>query len=494
MIYCPHCRKPSARNQGACPHCGQDLTSAAAPAKSPPAGQADSARPAPERKAALAASHEPGSDAVPLSDEYAPPADMASSGLELDAEPAQPPPRPAAPAAPARPQTADGVPQPDTGHLDLASIPPRGPAAAAPGKASARGEKTSEEMDETAVRDAARFGHPKAGLVGTMQYAWRVYNRRKELALELEKAAAKSRTAAGRKLELAAELGRKAHQIGFFEEGIEGLYARAVAPAADLSAMERKQSGLSEEHKHRVAPLDKKIQEIDAEAAPIRAGMDKATGEFRRLDVERKRIEADKKRVEAELHNLDEQIANRQAAYSDLEKPKEERKKLLDEITSFDRKRPPVMARVEALDKELGKAIVPIAAIEAELAELRDRFNEKMVRIRALTQERSALLQQFAAQEGEVAKELKEQAAKVEAAWSVVGEWIASERCDAPELKDMRLRVRGSMEAAADAAGKVDLLTRAQDAYDHGVVDRAKKIAIAAGAAVVVLLIVLAVI
>ncbi len=501
MIYCPHCRKPSARKDGPCPHCGGDLT---APAGSAPDGArktgpkiASQAAPPPateppvqpSKTAPTPVAESRATGGADAGAEFVPPGPV-ESGLEIESTAYE-----AVADVPHTPmvdpsmQEGGGVPSVASG-LSLDSLEPPPPVSMEPAAVPLLKQR---EADEMAVDDLARFGAPDASLVGSVKYWLRVRTRLKELVAEHAAAIDEHEAAKQRKTKHCAALGRRAHQIGLDGEQLTQLISQATLAEGELRGTERRHSSLADEHESKVAPLTVKKKEIETEAAPMRQKERQTRAELDKLVTDRKRIEAKLKRAEIELRNIDEIIKKRQEEYADLERPKEERNKLLADISTFDNKRPALVEQVKELEGEMSKLDAPIVKVEDQLDEIQQIVGEKQKRIDAIQAELNNLERNYSQARGEVAQQVESESEKAESAWTAVGEHVIAGKLDEPELKELKLTAIGAVTAESETARKVELLTLAQEAYNHDVVKKAQIIVGAAAGGIVVLIILLAV-
>jgi len=492
MIYCRHCNRPSARESGPCPHCGNDLGGAAgtpepdlpapppAPAPASPAAGAPAAPPSPDDDS-LAAVTAAGGVALDLDPEGEA---SAGSGMELaddDLGPA-PPSMPAFGGGKALDLGQAG----DDEDIQLATIEPPERSAGTTAEPSLTADRPIEEKE---IGLAAGFGSPAPGPIGAIKYALRVYGRLKDLATEQERALETSGTAVQRQRAIAAELGRKAHAAETVSDAAKPLVARALAADSDVIGAEQRRKGLESEHRARVAALEGDQARAEQEATPLRERVAILSHELEQHRNEQRRIESQLKRAQIELRNLTEMIESRQKAYADQEKPKEERERLLADIADFDKQQPGVRARIDEHRKELEGAHGPVAEHEALLAEAQGQLDDKLAKVDALRREREDLIRSYDAARGQVVGQIENEESQAESAWAAVGVKLLEDEVAEGPLADLGAALGGAIERTREAHRKVEVLKHARDSYDRGVVKQAKIIGVL-GAAVVVGLIV----
>lgn len=544
MIYCPHCKKPSARDTGPCPHCGGPLTPSkvvrdpasaaleeagkgkmdiglektmmaapgAVPAASnsaPASGQGAGAQklqlkpnpfadqPAQTQSLAqqfpkleLKKPQKPASDSLKLEPEHSSPGGQAKadpgfeverslivmSGTGADLDPSQ----------------YSGVASTGASFdLDIDSLPPPAPIPPPEVQVEEVALPQKQDQDDFKVREIAKFGIPAAGVVGTLKYWLKVRKRLDELAVEYDQAVEKCRGILGKKKEACAELGKQAGLIGLGEETVTPLIKKAVAAGDELSNRERARLESASEHKAKIEPIDIKIKFVEKEAAPFYEKEKQALEEQRKVVVARRRIEVKKEAVDAELKAIDDQIEKLQLEFADLERPKEERDRLLKEIGMVDRNRHPLMKQVEQLEKELSVLDEPLARVDAKLKDVRGFLNAKLDEIKELNVQKNKLLREFNRLDSDAQKQLEQESSKVESLWAAVGEKIVEKGVKEPKLDKLQTKALASISDAEQAEKRVELISKARDSYDKETVAKAKKIATIIGAAIGVLIIVL---
>ncbi|MBW2276623.1 MAG: hypothetical protein JRF63_03965 [Deltaproteobacteria bacterium] len=456
MIYCPHCRRPSARNSGACPHCGKSLTGSDAPG--------------PPESAAAGAEYDldddgSGGDIELAGDDYMAPQTAAVQGI------------------PGLAGDADLGPAPrDESSLSLVDVTQPPPTTKAEtSKPIVRG------VDDDELRGVAGFGSPRPGPIGAIRYGLHVSTRLKELATELDRAAESEHTATDRLRASRANLGRKASQAGQAGDELEAMVSRALRADAELTGAEDRRAGIESQQQGKTAEIEQGIARLETESAPIVQQEAEASKRLDALRTDRKRVEAKLKRAEIERRNLSELVEKRQQAYADLEKPKEERQKLLADITRFESDLKPINQRIEAARDELQTFEKPVADAEGALTAIRGQVSEKLAQISALRDEAGQLGREFGTAVGDAAVFVQEESKRADDAWAAIGEQVFQTAAVAKgsPLSGEREGVAAALERFDDTKRQVDLLTRARDSYDHQTVKQAKQFAFIGGAVLI---------
>ncbi len=465
MIYCPHCRKPSARTQGPCPHCGLELSKRKSPEKHVPK---------PAAKARPAAPPTP-TPPKPTPNKPAPERSLdgnisleaesygeSGSGLDLD---------------------TDDAPRAALSGLALQSLEPEAPVE--------MGALSPLGGDEMAVAQTAGFGRPKEGIVGAVKYWIVVLQRQKILKGELAEAELTHERLEAEKVKLLAELGRKAHEAGVKAGAVGELISKALLAQAELKGVEKQRLNRSTEHKTKVDSLNAAIELMEKKISPTKREEDELKGQRRDLMNERKGVETRLKRFQIDLRNMDELIRKRQEAYADLNKPKEERDKLLADITMFDKRCNGLNAQASALETELQTFDAPLADVEYRLKEVRDRMAPELKKIMALNKEIDEITRRFTEEDGQTAQKLGENQKIVLDAWASTGVQVIKDKLDEPDLEAGKKKGTAAMIAAEQAEDKKALLSRAIVSYDGEAVKKAQTVVAAVGGGLLLLIILL---
>ncbi len=477
MIYCRHCKKPSARTDGQCPHCGGDLVKKAAPAQAQPEPQKPSA-PKPAE-----AQIEPTRMAAADQVEVAP---LPGLDATTHADPGESDPESAA--------AGPGMAPPGSGTLseaermsglELASYAPSAP------QSQTSASKAQSSAQKLEARDLADFGTPDSGFVGAIKYWLRVRRRLKDLAAQHEQAVTVSESATDQKHTLLAEMGRKGHAVGIKNELVVSLISKATIEDGELRGAERRLNDLDTEYKTALKPLEAKLNDAEAEAEPIRQQEKEALAVQEKLFTDRNRIGAKLKRAQIEIRNLDELVGKRQAAYADQETSEEDRAKLFKEMNDLEVKRPAIDDAVRLCEEELAVLAKPIADAETELGKIRGELSEKLNRINSLNAEIENLAASYKEKTNQQARKTTAQSEKVELAWAAVGEAIITQQCSEPEIRDFKKQVINAMDGDVASKTKVATLSTAMESYDHDVVSRAKIYSIVGGIAVIAIVVLL---
>ncbi len=473
MIYCAHCKKPSARESGVCPHCGKDLQGKTRSAPEAPVVKSEKAMPAED---------------IDLGDDSA-------SDLELATDSYMPPIEGQVPAA--ADQTGEGlIPIDDEGKV-LDIEPLEGVPELADIESSAQKKPLDpslrEGLDESEINRVSGFGKPGEGIVAGVKYWLKVRERHRAILKDIEEANVESESSKNRLATVQAELGKKGHSLGVTTDSIKHLVSSALVADGEFMSVRKRRIGLESDHRDSVRMLEQTIRDLEKEAAEVRRDETAASLRLDGLKKDHRRIEGQQKRVQIEHRNLLEMIERHQEEYADLEKPKQERDELLARISELDKQQPAIVERINAHGEDLKKLVVPLAQAEEAAKVVRDRLHEFTERIVAVRAEKADLNEVFSQADDSVSRQIDVERGQITAAWAAVGERMIAERlCDGDDdLRDNAQVVVGAMEAAHDASRKVELLVRAMDAYDKGVFTQGRNVVIAGAIGVVTVIAVL---
>jgi hypothetical protein len=469
MIYCANCKKPSARESGLCPHCGKDLE-----------GKTRSVSKAPRVKTEGAM---PGGE-IDLGDD-------SSSGLELADDSYVPPIEGQAPAV-----SNEGlVPIDDEGKvLDVEPLEgmPELADVDSPAQKETPAPLLREGLVESEINRVSGFGKPGEGIVAGVKYWLKVRDRHRAILKDIEEANEESESSKNRLAVVRAELGKKGHSLGVATDSIKPLVSSALVADGEFMSIRKRRIGLESDHRDAVHALEQTIRDLEKEAADIRRDETVASLKLDGLKKDHRRVEGQQKRAQIEHRNLLEMIERLQEEYADLEKPKQERDKLLARISELDKQQPEIIERINAHGEDLKKIVVPLGQAEEEAKVVRDRLFEHNERITAIRTEKANLNEVFSQADNSVSRQIDVEKEQITAAWAAVGERMIAERlCDGDDLRDNAHVVKGAVEAAHDASRRVELLLRAMDAYDKGVFTKGRNVVIAGAIGVVAVIVVL---
>jgi len=363
------------------------------------------------------------------------------------------------------------------------------PAAAAP---TAGGQSSALNAGEFAVKQLAGFGDPAPGIVGTLQYGWRVYQRRGVLRTE-ELAARREKDEAWETLNVAkAQLGRQSWRDNVNDSIVERPLHRAIEADGKLAGIKGERDRLDADHEGRAGQFDAQIAAVEAECEPFRAQELKARSAFDQVNTESKRLAAKIKRSEIELRNIRELIEKRQKDYADLQKPKEERERILKEIADIDHRQPPIVERLGAERRELEALAAPYEAAKKALADVQQALAQKNEIIVGFRRQKDT-----AKKEHDLAVESLEGKARGESdqaqkAWMAVGEVVFVNRLfKSDALKALAKEAEQKSRLYFDAQARHDLYERALLAHDPDVYDSARKYAMAGAVGIGVLILII---
>ena len=415
MIYCPHCRRPTARSSGACPHCGQELSGAKSRGSGTSSATADAAPQTLSPSFSYPQSH---------SAQEHPVSPTSSSGLELDLGP-------------------------DQMGMSVESVARRG----------------------ATIPVDAGFGKPGEGPLGAVLYWIRVRKRQRALVQKIRVVAAERDRAREKSEALFAILGRRAHGLGLTPEAAEDAVSSALSSEASIETHSSRQAERHSEFESRIAGLDADLQNAESAAEPFRDAERVLQEEKKQLNSRRRGSETNRKRYQIELQNIEvlsvrkrESPVGGAAAMGTVE-----------EISDLEERREEALRRIEASDAELSALAAPIAENESKLAEaarLLLPYNEKCDAIRA---EIEVLKQQVAAADGEDRDAAEIEGASAERSWAEVGRMTLRERVRHPELDNKSADAAAAASRVSEVDGEVAVLEAACDGYDRNAVRRAKQ-------------------
>jgi hypothetical protein len=369
MRYCPHCRKPSARTSGTCPHCGKDLDGAAASKMAGGSGAYESMSSVEaESPGGLQIDYQPRSAPGPSPAAPAPPpsgipdlADEDAEGpsLELDTASLTPPPSRLTPSPARLTPPPSGAPHPSVApsHTGFPLIP---------------SFTTDEppEFDPEELFEKAKFGPVPANVLGAVSYALKVRTRSAELHAEATSIQPNVAKARDEVIEELSRLGERARVAGYKgNKEVESLLA-AVA-AADRSAESAEGAKSVEQRRHA-----QKMEEIDARIESVRERMEEPrlkesqlAGELGAKEGERRQLEMRIKRLEIEIRAAEEVIARSQTPGA--QQPGSD-SAALDAASD---KLPSLQSELQQLRAKNSHLDDPIAELRARVAKVREELN-----------------------------------------------------------------------------------------------------------------------
>jgi len=465
MIYCPHCKKPSARSSGPCPHCGRDLGGGT---------QADA------RPAASSSSKEK----VGARNDFDP-GEISTSGLELAGDDYVPPilSQTAIPSPPA--ERDEGAGREEGSGLQLEVMEEDAPEVAAPVVAPVAGPA---EIARGEVEELGGFGPPPSGLVETLRYGFRVSARLSDLAAQRQKAEETRSRDDERRLMLLAELGRMTHERGLASASAESKVSHALRLEQNLGGALKRRDGLAHEHNESLMKLAGEMREVEILMAPAREREVAATLRLDAVRADQRRAEGKLKRAEIELRNVTELIEKRQKQFADLSRPREERDRLLKEIADLDRSQPEMHARIRAGVEALEGLREPMAQAQAAADQVNLELAGLGERLAGLRKERERLERTFSQAADNVDRVVEEDRREARNAWAAVGEQVVAEgNHRASPLAQKGEVVVAAVETAAASARQLEVIVRAGEAYDHDAYRKAKLIGVGAIAGLLVL-------
>lgn len=337
MRYCPHCRKPTAKPQGDCPHCGKDLDT------------------------------DPTSDFIGSSggyealvgedvDEDAP--------LELDTGYTPPP--------------TYGTPMPD--EVELSGGPMTPPPGAAtsfvpPPLLPMVDERDEEpvEFEPEQLEELAKYGPVPGNLIETVKYALTVRKRSAELKTEALRVAEGLEASRGAVLDEMARLGERARVAGYRTKALEPLLA--AVEEADRDAESAADAVAAERRRHRQS-----MQEIEDKLDELRQRMEQPRLQERQLSGKQAKLKETRRQLELQIKRVEIEIRNGEAAIAAADNPPEDQDRTALEaradqvrvkLPEFQAKRQQLRSRTAQLDEPQAELEGKIEVVERQLKELR---------------------------------------------------------------------------------------------------------------------------
>ena len=420
MRYCPSCKKPSASENRACPHCGANF-SGRAPTPVPPD---------------TAAFEDDGERLLTLGDD----------GPEL--------------------------------ALELADTAP--PARRVD---AALGAFETQEITDADVRELAGFGRPDPGVLGTLRYAMRVRKRLRELTPASRQATETAEMREGRLREALAALGREAARHNLVPERA-GTHLLDEALAADerVATTEADARALQADHDEKNAQLAAQMAELTQRVTPLRQAERDAQQALEAAHTEMRRARAMHQRTEIELRNIRTKIEEHQRVYADLQQPKAERQRHLNAISELDGAQQPLLSRLSQQQSELNAREEAHRQQAQSWEAAQSRLADEEAHVTACQQAQAQLSQSHQDALLGLQSQMSEKNAEVTLAWSAVGEAVlaAGELREHAALSEWARTVAQQQRAFLAAQRQQALHHRALVAFDAARYAQAKRYAIAA--------------
>ncbi|MBN2804479.1 MAG: hypothetical protein JXR91_15395 [Deltaproteobacteria bacterium] len=475
MIYCPHCKKPSAGTSTNCPHCGKPFknVSSAAPLATG-LGHPQKSKPANSTQA-YNASNQFGAD-IEFNDDTG-----ESDNLQLE--------------------TVDTSRQSDSFSNTTA------PSHEKPLDTDYSSPPPSDSSKSTAVttgalalsaKKIAGFGEPEKGLIGTLKYGYTVYKRLDSLREELA-AVSKEKEEAWEDLDVSkATLGRAAYSYNVDDATVARLIKKALVLDKKLDEIKRETDSINEKFNEQIEKINVAVSGVKEEMKPYKIKEIKLQTAFDLANTNLKRASAMVKRREIELRNIKELIEKRQKDYSDLEKPKEERARLLKDIADLDNKHIPILSSLKDEQKELDSLKTPFEEAKTALGENRDILASKNEIIHNFNNQKAALQKELEITVDAITQKAKGESVEIQKAWSAVGERVfVNKLFTSQSVKAVAIEVNDKSQKFIAAQTKEQQYQLAVDSYDKEQYELAQKYAklgAAAIAVIIILIVVLAVI
>lgn len=453
MIYCPSCKKPSATHTGNCPHCGNTLNGRSNAGQR---GSANAAAPAQSnsqlRFGGADIEMDTQDDAENISLELQPCSeDLLQHGAES--------------------KPAVGISSP------FDSVSP------APTTVTANALSRRQLSSSTStVGEIAKFGDCEAGIIGAMKYGMCVYQRLPQLKAETD-TAQKNKDIAWNALEKAkASLGRTVYMEKVDSPDLNRLIIKAQKADGKLDDIQREKDNINLEFKKKYDAFDSQQRRIEQIIEPIKNTEQKIQSEFNNISKLKARQQAKIKRTEIELRNIANLIEKKQAAYADLEKPKEERTHLLKEISAFDHKQVPLQNNLVQEQKTATQLEAPFNELFAKLNDIQTQLNKYNEQLKGFTNQRNAVQAEHDQLLQSIFGKAQGESKQAQQAWASVGERVyVNKSFTSPAIQRSAQQVEAKAAAFFAAQEKETLFKQAIDSYNKAAYDQAKKYWMIAG-------------
>ena len=514
MIYCPHCKKPSARSSGPCPHCKKELDpSKAAQAQEevqvdveddmefelpteeelesitaettvpPEAGEAPVAVEAPEVGEAPEATPAAGEDDEE-SLEFIPEADP--QALEPSATPED---------AGAFEADIPEIDESKSGQdfhggsfatdgaemefsdddydeervIEVQSIAPP-PAAETAIKVDSEAERKKE------IENLAGFGKPGGGFIADITYVLNVWNRRRELTQKMQEAKTEAENAGQRAIKIFADMGRLAREIGLDEDTHIKPHFEQVAKAEKmLSEGRRLRSDKESQNQEKLDSLEEEARKIEEAIEPQRKEEAKLINELEKHRNNQKRAQAMLQRAEIEIRNTKQIIAQNETKLADPNLPMSERNKLMEVEDEFEKRKPVLDEEIRKQKAELDRIMGPVSQIEAKLAELRSGISKAVGEAGLKREKAKQLAREFEKQISSSEGELKSRQSVVDEALATAGKKVMDVDFSDPELDALKISARDAADDEVNSEKRVGLIEEALSSYNRKGMKRGKK-------------------
>ncbi|MBN2527291.1 MAG: hypothetical protein JXR76_12925 [Deltaproteobacteria bacterium] len=441
MIYCPSCKKPSARNTGKCPHCGFNFDST--PKTTSPRTDASDT--------ASALSDLGAGETMPDGD------DAEDLPLELAID--------------------ESMPRTST-HRDAVALSNNDGGAIS----------ISEADDLPQIAEIAKFGPCENGIVGTMRYGLRVYQRLPQLLAETDTVRRQKDSAWAALVVAKARLGQWAYRQGVQHKLLNSPMAKAAKADSRLEEVQRQEAALTHKYAQQFSDNAQTLRAVQTEMTPTVEEEQITRNRFEALTKDRARLNAKIKRTEIELRNLRELIEKKQMAYADLKRPKEERATLLKEIAEVDNKQPPLLNRLTREQKELEDTDTPYKGVADQLQQVEAALNAYNQKIGQIKDARAALESEQQAELETIHSKAQGESKHAKEAWAAVGELVYIHRLAPQKALDSVAKVARTFFEAQEQLRHYE---KACQSYNRSAYAQAKKYWLAAGILAGVLLIIL---
>jgi len=515
MIYCPHCKKPSARSSGPCPHCKKELDpSKAAQAEAEVQVDVEDDMefelPTEEELESITAE-----TTVPPEAAEAPVAapDAVEDGEEsLEFIPEADPQalEPSATSEDAGAFEAD-IPEIDESRsgagfhggsfatdgsemefseddddeervIEVQSIAPP-PVAETSIKVDSEAERKKE------IENLAGFGKPGGGFIADITYVLNVWNRRRELTQKMQEAKTEAENAGQRAVKTFADIGRLAREIGLDEDTHIKPYFEQVVKAEKMLAEGRRLRSDKESHnQEKLDALEEEARKIEEAIEPQRKEEAELIGKLEKHRNSQKRAQAMLQRAEIEIRNTKQLIEQNQTKLADPALPMSERNKLLEVEDEFEKRKPVLDEEIRKQKAELDLIMGPVSEIESSLAGLRSGIS-KAVGEAGLKREKARQLgKEFEKQLSSSEGELKSRQSVVDEALAAAGKKVMDVDFSDPELDALKISAKDAADDEQNSERRVALIEEALSSYNRKGMKRGKKNLLILGFVVIIAL------
>ncbi len=158
-----------------------------------------------------------------------------------------------------------------------------------------------ENDDELAARTLANYGAPPAGALLAPLYAYKVYKRRKELAVALRGRREELELAALKLDDGLVALGERARATAAGDEKAKTTLEALATAEKLLRSRDQSLAREHDQHKERIASLDQRLAGVESELGQAQGGERAVSAELADAQTQLQRAEARLKQAESEI-------------------------------------------------------------------------------------------------------------------------------------------------------------------------------------------------